>query len=286
MARKTNKQLMTATFSAAQQGQYMTLTREIESSQNHADGLAKTIAGALSVIKAKKLYEIDSYKNIYEYAEMRHGISRGTTSDAINVFNRFQDPDNKGKLLPQYDMFAWRALIMMKAIPIDEHIAMLGILPTMKSAEIKQRVQDYKQVCESLPTDIAWSYDTVLQLIKDAEAIETSGQELIEDKSPEPEPNYEMPENTTEPANKANLDGDIICKAQAMMGDERWEEFMVNESDDLVQACKDYVDEFTSFPKRTLTVPKDAEADKAFIKEVLALLEGVRNNEYDIIITA
>lgn len=119
---------------------YVELTNTIRACQNSADGLARTIAGALSEIKKKELYAIEGFKNIYEYANTLHGISRGTTSDAINTFDRFQ---KDGVIEDKYAGFAWRSLIMLKNYT-DEEIAEMGITVETNSTEIKKLLQARK----------------------------------------------------------------------------------------------------------------------------------------------
>ena len=110
MAKKTNIEIIPA-FTNDEKKLYKKLTDVITATQSKADGLARTISGALWEIKEKKLYMVDGYKNIYDYSAEMHGISRGTTSDAINTFARFRDPDTK-QIDSKYADFAWRSLMM------------------------------------------------------------------------------------------------------------------------------------------------------------------------------
>lgn len=301
MANKKSKAMLTRSFSTAELSDYAQLTVAIEGAQKQADGLARTIAGALSRVKARKLYEIDGYKNIYEYGEQRHGIARGTVSDAINVYERFQNPDKKGTLLPEFEPFAWRALIMMKSIPTNEAIHQLGITYDMKSAEIKQRVQDYKEASELIELKGDWNYETVKQAIEDSNAITTTATDTSANGGNEAdnlENNPAVPESagnnsTNIPAgnNEVSADSDednytpdYVNQARNMMTPDEWEVFEDEESEDLFQACADYVNNFNEFPKRTVNIKDMSEKDAlAAIKKLLA---GAKNGEYDIIITA
>lgn len=120
---------------------YAELTDTIKACQNSADGLARTVAGALSEIKKKELFMLEGYKNIYEYANTVHGISRGTTSDAINTFDRFQ---KDGAIDSKYAGFAWRSLIMLKNYT-DEEILEMGITVEMNSTQIKKVLEARKE---------------------------------------------------------------------------------------------------------------------------------------------
>lgn len=301
MAKRTSKAMLTRAFSTAELSDYAQLTVAIEGAQKQADGLARTIAGALSRVKARKLYEIDGYKNIYEYGEQRHGIARGTVSDAINVYERFQNPNNKGSLLPEFEPFAWRALIMMKSIPTNEAIHQLGITYDMKSAEIKQRVQDYKEACELIELKGDWNYETIKQAIEDAQAITTTATDENSnggDEAPNSEDNQTVHSQTgTDSANtsggnnevssdsdEGDYTPDYVSQARNMMTPDDWEVFEDEESEDLYQACADYVNNFNDFPKRTINIKDMSEKDA--LAEIKKLLFGAKNGEYDIIITA
>lgn len=120
---------------------YAELTDTIRTCQTSADGLARTVAGALSEIKKRELFMLEGYKNIYEYANTVHGISRGTTSDAINTFDRFQ---KDGAIDSKYAGFAWRSLIMLKNYT-DEEILEMGITVEMNSTQIKKVLEARKE---------------------------------------------------------------------------------------------------------------------------------------------
>lgn len=125
---------------------YAELTDTIRTCQISADGLARTVAGALSEIKKRELFMLEGYKNIYEYANTVHGISRGTTSDAINTFDRFQ---KDGAIDSKYAGFAWRSLIMLKNYTDDEILEM-GITVEMNSTQIKKVLEARKEANKAI----------------------------------------------------------------------------------------------------------------------------------------
>ena len=125
---------------------YSELTDIIRTCQTSADGLARTVAGALSEIKKRELFMLEGYKNIYEYANTVHGISRGTTSDAINTFDRFQ---KDGAIDSKYAGFAWRSLIMLKNYTDDEILEM-GITVEMNSTQIKKVLEARKEADKAI----------------------------------------------------------------------------------------------------------------------------------------
>lgn len=146
MSRKNTALVDEHVWSENDKAKYVELTDIIRSCQNSADGLARTISGALFEIKKKELYMLEGYKNIYEYANTVHGISRGTTSDAINTFNRFQ---KDGAIDSKYAGFAWRSLIMLKNYTDDEILEM-GITVEMNSTEIKKVLEARKEADKAI----------------------------------------------------------------------------------------------------------------------------------------
>lgn len=141
MSKKNASLVDTHVWTENDKAKYAELTDTIKACQNSADGLARTVAGALSEIKKKELFMLEGYKNIYEYANTVHGISRGTTSDAINTFDRFQ---KDGAIDSKYAGFAWRSLIMLKNYT-DEEILEMGITVEMNSTQIKKVLEARKE---------------------------------------------------------------------------------------------------------------------------------------------
>lgn len=141
MSKKNTSLVDTHVWTENDKAKYAELTDTIKACQNSADGLARTVAGALSEIKKKELFMLEGYKNIYDYANTVHGISRGTTSDAINTFDRFQ---KDGAIDSKYAGFAWRSLIMLKNYT-DEEILEMGITVEMNSTQIKKVLEARKE---------------------------------------------------------------------------------------------------------------------------------------------
>lgn len=285
MAQRVTKAMLNRVFSSNEISQFAELGTKINTAQKQADGLARTIAGALYAIQVKKLYEIESYKNIYEYAEQTHGISRGTCSDAINVFKRFGDKDNKTELLPEWQAYAFRALIMMKNVT-DDTLARLEITPILTSKEIKQRIRDYTDFAEMLPND--WTLEVLHNTINAQTAIEDK-QEVTSETSSTTEDNAatEAPEtpvaHTVEPKRTDEERVKMRDRAREIMGEEEFAKFEKEEADNLDEAVEDYLEEFTMFPKRTIYLNNMSDAEA--IKCIKALIADIRNGEYDLIVT-
>ena len=182
MSKKNTSLVDTHVWTENDKTKYAELTETIKACQNSADGLARTVAGALSEIKKKELFMLEGYKNIYEYANTVHGISRGTTSDAINTFDRFQ---KDGAIDSKYAGFAWRSLIMLKNFTDDEILEM-GITVEMNSTQIKKILDARKEADKAIEDKKAES---------EATTTETESTESSEkfDTSNEPE-KQEIPE--------------------------------------------------------------------------------------------
>lgn len=146
MSRKNTALVDEHVWTENDKAKYAELTDTIRTCQTSADGLARTVAGALSEIKKRELFMLEGYKNIYEYANTVHGISRGTTSDAINTFDRFQ---KDGAIDSKYAGFAWRSLIMLKNYT-DEEILEMGITVEMNSTQIKKVLEARKEADKAI----------------------------------------------------------------------------------------------------------------------------------------
>lgn len=274
--RKSDKNIIERAFSNNERAEYATRTNNIKEAQNQADGLARTIAANLSRIKDKELFLIEGYSNIYDYASRVHGIARGTTSEAINVYKRFQNPQNKEELLPAYANYAFRTLTMIKTLD-DNTINSLGINSSMSSTDVKQRVADYKAVQSLLPEK--FTYDDVKQLIENADKITEQSEQPEQQEQPE-QPVDDIPNVST------MTDSD---RMKAMVGEDAYNEYMEKEREaqngeiDENALASEYIDNHVSFPTRTISIGELT--NKELLNQLATLLDGVRNGDYNIVIT-
>lgn len=121
-------------------------SRNIIEAQMKSDGLAETIAANLYIIHRKKLYEIEDFKNIYDYAKERFDISRGTVSDSIGVFERFGNKESY-KIEGKYGEYNFSTLMRMKKLS-DEQIEKAGINATMSRKEVIACIEKLKDETE------------------------------------------------------------------------------------------------------------------------------------------
>ena len=295
MARKNTLNPVTKqeVFTKAEIARYEEMNKIITDCQYKAAGLAKNIAGALYAVKLGDLYRIDGYKDIYEYGEQMHGVSRGTVSESVNVFKRFGDTDTKNKLAPQWDNYAWRALTFMKNLSDDE-IARLEITETLPSNDIKERARMYRDVKDLIPEDKAktWDLAFISDLYDSKWAIEEDDEPAKETKKTKEEPKKEAQEAPSAPSTAqeipvstvSNDDAEVIQKARNIMGEDAFETMEAEEEGDIADACRDYLEEFTTFPKRIVNI-QGMKAKEA-LDTIKALLDGVTAGEYEVIITA
>lgn len=152
MAKKDNTNNELSVFSTQDINKLEECSRNILEAQMKSDGLAETIAANLYIIHRKKLYEIDDFKNIYDYAKERFDISRGTVSDSIGVFERFGNKEAY-KIEGKYAEYNFSTLMRMKKLS-DEEIEKCGISPTMSRKEVIaciEKLKDEKAKENALP---------------------------------------------------------------------------------------------------------------------------------------
>lgn len=95
----------------------------IERVQNNLQKMGKgylLISADIFTLKETKAFQLRGYKNIYDCTAELFGMSRGMTSELINIFKRFFDAKTK-KLLPQYDGVSYTKLVALKKLN-DEDI--------------------------------------------------------------------------------------------------------------------------------------------------------------------
>lgn len=132
------------------------------------------IAFVLKTVYDEKLYQIDGYKNIYDYAYDNYNIARGTCSNWLKVV------DNFGVLNSQtgfYGLdnrlkdFSITQLILIRALSIDQ-IQAADIKPTMSTREIKQIVKDELNL-RRIASDVTAVNDTLIDNPEDEEELYT-----------------------------------------------------------------------------------------------------------------
>lgn len=106
------------------------------------------VAFAIHAIYTKKLYRVDGYKNVYNYALERYGLSRTTCNDFINMVERFGKISGNEKgfiadIRPEYKLYGNSQLLAMKGYN-DAEIKDAKINPSMSVREIKKALKGEK----------------------------------------------------------------------------------------------------------------------------------------------
>lgn len=121
------------------------------------------IAFVLKTVYDEKLYQIDGYKNIYDYAYDNYNIARGTCSNWLKVV------DNFGVLNKQtgfYGLdnrlqdFSITQLILIRGLTIEQ-IQAANITPDMSTREIKQIAKDELNL-KRIAVDVTTVNDTFI----------------------------------------------------------------------------------------------------------------------------
>lgn len=132
------------------------------------------IAFVLKTVYEEKLYQIDGYKNIYEYAYDNFNIARGTCSNWLKVVDNFGVLNSQTGFYGLDDRlkdFSITQLILIRALSIEQ-IQAANICPTMSTREIKQIVKDELNL-KRIASDVTAANDTFIDNPEDEEELYT-----------------------------------------------------------------------------------------------------------------
>lgn len=120
----------------------------IYESMNSISKSGYAVAFSIHTIYTKKLYRVDGYKNVYNYALERYGLSRTTCNDFINMVERFGKISGNEKeciteIRPEYELYGNSQLLAMKGYN-DAEIKDAKINPSMSVREIKKALKSEK----------------------------------------------------------------------------------------------------------------------------------------------
>lgn len=121
------------------------------------------IAFVLKTVYEEKLYQIDGYKNIYDYAFDNFNIARGTCSNWLKVVDNFGVLNSQTGFYGLDDRlkdFSITQLILIRALSIEQ-IQAADINPTMSTREIKQIVKDELNL-KRIASDVTAVNDTFI----------------------------------------------------------------------------------------------------------------------------
>ena len=132
------------------------------------------IAFVLKTVYEEKLYQIDGYKNIYDYAFDNFNIARGTCSNWLKVVDNFGVLNSQTGFYGLDDRlkdFSITQLILIRALNIEQ-IQAADIKPTMSTREIKQIVKDELNL-RRIASDVTAVNDTFIDNPEDEDELYT-----------------------------------------------------------------------------------------------------------------
>ncbi len=123
-------------------------------------------AFALHAIYKHKLYQLDNFKNIYDFAKETYSIARGTCNNFINICEKFGVPNENGNIMelsPTYAQYSVSQLAVMLAFPQE----------LLTKCDKSMSVRELKRM--------RVEYESGLQAPTDTQAIETTMKEIPSD---------------------------------------------------------------------------------------------------------
>lgn len=132
------------------------------------------IAFVLKTVYEEKLYQIDGYKNIYDYAFDNFNIARGTCSNWLKVVDNFGVLNSQTGFYGLDDRlkdFSITQLILIRALSIEQ-IQAANIKPAMSTREIKQIVKDELNL-KRIASDVTAVNDSLIDNPEDVEELYT-----------------------------------------------------------------------------------------------------------------
>lgn len=161
-------------------------------------------AFALHAIYKHKLYQLDNFKNIYDFAKETYSIARGTCNNFINICEKFGVPNENGNIMelsPTYTQYSVSQLAVMLAFPQE----------LLTKCDKSMSVRELKRM--------RVEYESGLQAPTDTQAIETTMKESPSDSADTD--STERPAGTSsEDAMKLDIsettDNIVVCEARTV----------------------------------------------------------------------
>lgn len=127
--------------------EYNRLVGSISKEYGKVEASSLKIAFALYEIYHGEMYEIDGYKNIYDFGMERFNLSRGTTNNFINIIKKFGLRGEDGEvicgkesgLFEEYEKFTFSKLCLLVSVP-DEYLP--EFYSTMTAREIREKKEE------------------------------------------------------------------------------------------------------------------------------------------------
>jgi len=126
--------------------EYNELTEQIKENVHDILESYLEIGRALNTIKDKSLYEMNDYKNIYEYSSAEVGLSKTTTKNLIAITKRFCE---KGSIKSEYEGFGFSHLVELLSVD-DKDLNSYVPSMTVKAVRSKKYEIEINKQLESL----------------------------------------------------------------------------------------------------------------------------------------
>lgn len=289
------------TFTKSDERQFKRCVQAIADAQEQAEGLAQTIAGNLYIVAQKKLYQLEDYSTVHEWAMDTFGIAKGTVSDAINTFARFGDGVT-GRLQDKYSAYNYSTLMKLKKYS-DEELERMEINPEMSRSQVMKAIEAYKErvaLADKLPKlSEEWTktYAEFASIIAEPEdrvnhILEIVPKYMDKDYSPTADDYERLIELT-----RAFIDGATEDVENPFTGEdevseeEQFTEPMIpaSEQEETEEEEDNSEEECGSYPTATLNIAEYIENgkfnEKMFNKAIKALVQDIIDHKYDLLIT-
>lgn len=125
---------------------YTRFKKQIDKAYDSAEKSYLEIAFALHSIYNEKLYRLDNFKNIYEFAQANYNIKKTSCNNFINICDVFGLPNENGRvtaLKEEYKEFTSSKLMVMLAFK-DAPVLLEQCKPDMSVRKLKEMVSDYR----------------------------------------------------------------------------------------------------------------------------------------------
>lgn len=150
---------------------YTRFKKQIDKAYDSAEKSYLEIAFALHSIYNEKLYRLDNFKNIYEFAQANYNIKKTSCNNFINICDVFGLPNENGRvtaLKEEYKEFTSSKLMVMLAFK-DAPALLEQCKPDMSVRKLKEMVSDYRTAL----TDNEEAPDIIDTTAEEVEADET-----------------------------------------------------------------------------------------------------------------
>lgn len=133
---------------------------------------------ALHSIYSRKLYKLDGFANIYDFAQDTYGIKKTTCNSFINICEKFGLPNENGtmiKLQDSYVDYKPSQLMVMVAFPQD---LLNKCDKDMTVRQLKQMFKEYKEDLNALEAD-----DSIIDVTEESSEVSEHSEKMNEPES-------------------------------------------------------------------------------------------------------